>query len=127
MSLKNLFSFLLITIVVVSCKKKIVETDNLFKFQNYVNYNTSGRISILSTIDIGLVKEVDGWIANEEVHDNIFSITPKVEGKLIAKNNRALVFVSNESLKPDETYKVTLNLKELYPNIQEKFNNYSFL
>ena len=126
MSLKNLFSFLLITIVVVSCKKKIVETDNLFKFQNYVNYNTSGRISILSTIDIGLVKEVEGWIANEEVHDNIFSITPIVEGKLIAKNNRALVFVPNELLKPDETYKVTLKLKELYPNIQEKFNDYSF-
>lgn len=126
MSLKNLFTFLLIATVVVSCKEKTVESDNVFKFKNHVNYNTSGRVSILSTIDVGLVKEVEDWIANEEIHDAILSISPKVEGKLIAKNNRNLVFIPNEPLKPDATYKVTIKLDKLYQNIPTEFKDYTF-
>ena len=126
MSLKTLFSFLLIAIVVASCKKKIVESNNLFKFKSHVNYNTSGRVSILSSIDIGLVKEVEGWIANEEIHDGILTTTPKVEGKLIAKNGRALIFIPNEPLKPDTDYTVTLKLGKLYPNIPTEYTDYTF-
>jgi uncharacterized protein YfaS (alpha-2-macroglobulin family) len=126
MSLKTLFSFLLIAILVMSCKKKTVESDNLFQFKSHVNYNTSGRISILNTIDIGLVKEVDGWIADEEIHNAILSIVPNVDGKLIAKNRRSLVFFPKEPLKPDTDYTVTLKLDKLYQNIPQEYKDYTF-
>ncbi|WP_412987228.1 alpha-2-macroglobulin family protein [Pontimicrobium sp. IMCC45349] len=126
MSLKNIFSFLLIATLVVSCKKKTAETDNLFKFKNYVSYATSGRVSILSSIDIGFTKDVEGWIVDEEVHDNLLSISPKVNGKLIAKNSRSLIFVPSEPLKPDTEYVVTVKLNEIYPSIDDAFKAYTF-
>jgi hypothetical protein len=58
MLFRNLFTFLLIATVVVSCKNKTLEPDNMFKFKDYISYNTSGHVSILSSIDVGLVKEV---------------------------------------------------------------------
>lgn len=126
MSLRNLFMFVMVLTLVASCKKTTTETDNLFKFKDYVNYTTSGRVSILNTIDIGLAKEVDGWIDEQEIHDAILSIHPKIEGKLIIKNSRALVFVPNTPLKPNTEYTVTLKLDKLYSNISSEFKNYTF-
>lgn len=126
MSIKKFITFVLVATLVVSCKKKTAETDNLFKFKDFVSYNTSGRVSILKTIDVGLVKPVTNWTANEVIHDDFFSISPKVEGKLIAKHTRAFSFVPSESLQSDTEYVVTIKLKEIYPSIPNEFSSYTF-
>jgi len=126
MSIKKFITFVLVATLVVSCKKKTAETDNLFKFKDFVSYNTSGRMSILKTIDVGLVKPVNSWTANEEIHDDFFSISPKVDGKLIAKHTRAFSFVPSEPLQPDTEYVVTVKLKELHSSIPSEFSTYTF-
>ncbi len=126
MSFKNFLTYVLVAIVIASCKKKSVDTDNLFKFKDYVSYNTSGRVSILSSVDIGLTKEVEGWLANDKIHDNILSISPNIDGKLIAKNSRAFTFIPSEPLKPDTEYVVSLKLKDLHPSIPNEFSTYTF-
>lgn len=123
---KKIVFLLFALAAVLSCKKKPSETDNLFKFKSYINYKTSGRVSALSTIDIGLVKPVEGWIADEEIHDDILSISPNIEGKLIAKNNRTIAFIPNKPLKSDTYYSLTLKLNKLYNNIPSEFKNYTF-
>ncbi|MCF6294694.1 MAG: MG2 domain-containing protein [Flavobacteriaceae bacterium] len=126
MSLKNFLACVLVFTFIASCKKAPVETDNLFKFKDYINYTTSGRVSILSPIDIGLVKDVEGWVANNEILDNLVSISPKVKGALMVKTPRTITFVPNEALKPDTEYTVTIKLNELRPNIPPEFQNYTF-
>ena len=126
MSIKQFITLVLITTLVVSCKKKTADTDNLFKFKDYISYNTSGRISILKTIDVGLVKPIDSWTANEEIHDDFFSISPKVDGRIVAKHTRAFSFIPNEPLKPNTEYVVKLKLKELHPSISNEYGTYTF-
>ena len=82
MKTKYLFSALVIFILIFSCKKEAVKTDNIYKFKEYVSYTTSGVVSVTEKVSVNLAKEVIGWEANQEVSTDILSIKPFVNGKL---------------------------------------------
>tara|TARA_R110000868_G_scaffold411724_2_gene708095 strand:- start:2941 stop:8511 length:5571 start_codon:yes stop_codon:yes gene_type:complete len=126
MSLKNLFAFALIVSLAASCKKKVVETDNLFKFKDYISYTTSGINSVASPIQINLANEVEGWEMNQEITDKIVTIKPHVEGKLKIANKHTLIFTPDENLEPNTEYTVVVKLKDIYKNIPNEFNEYTF-
>jgi len=100
MSLKKLLSLAIVISLVISCKKKVEETDNLFKFRDYIAYTTSGLTSIASPIQINLANEVEAWEMNQDIADKIISISPHVEGKLVAANKHNLIFTPNKLLEP---------------------------
>jgi len=119
-----LIAFTLIT--TISCKKdKTSSTDNIFKFKDYIYYTTSGRVSVAEPIKIALAKDVATWEANQEITDNIFSISPSVNGKLSALNKRTLIFQPDENLKPNTEYTVTIKLKKIF-NVEGDFKKYQF-
>ncbi len=120
--------FVLAFFIAVSCKKENPqhETDNLFKFKEYINYTTSGVVSVTEPVQIGLAKEVEGWDTATEISDKIFSISPSIKGKLKATNVRTLVFTPEENLKPDTEYSVTVNLSKIYPNVPSEYKKYTF-
>ncbi len=128
MKLKNVVVFLLISASIVSCKKKNPQetTDNLFKFKEYIHYSTSGVVSVVENIQIGLASEVEGWELDTEVSDKILSISPSIKGKLIAKNSRTLSFSPEENLQPDTEYTVKVNLSRIYDKVPSEFKNYTF-
>lgn len=126
MSLKKLFVFVLIFTLVISCKKKTTETDNLFKFRDYISYTTSGMTSVASPIQINLANDVEGWESGAQINDNIISIKPHTEGKLTIVNKHSLVFTPDESLDPATEYTVTIKLGDLYKEIPKEFKNYTF-
>jgi len=118
----------LVFFIAVSCKKENIqhETDNLFKFKEYINYTTSGVVSVTEPIQIGLAKEVEGWGTATEISDKIFSISPATKGKITATNVRTLVFTPEENLKPDTEYSITVNLAKIYPNVPSEYKKYTF-
>ncbi len=126
MSLKKLFAFVLILTLVISCKKKVVETDNLFKFRDYISYTTSGITSVASPIQISLANDVEGWEMGMEITDKIVSIKPHVEGKLTASNKHTLLFTPDEYLKPATEYTITVKLGSIYENMPKGFKGYTF-
>ncbi|PIA78847.1 hypothetical protein BFR04_04770 [Gaetbulibacter sp. 4G1] len=126
MSLKKLFAFVLILTLVISCKKKVVETDNLFKFRDYISYTTSGITSVASPIQISLANDVEGWEMGMEITDKIVSIKPHVEGKLTASNKHTLLFIPDEYLKPATEYTITVKLGSIYENMPKGFKGYTF-
>jgi len=126
MTVKSFFTLLFCISIVFSCKKTETETDNLFKFRDYVSYTTSGRVSITKDIQINLSKEVVAWEIGQELPKNIFKIKPHVEGQLVAKNKHTIRFVPDEHMEPDTEYTVTLKLGDIYNNIPENFNAYTF-
>ncbi|HMQ44667.1 MAG TPA: hypothetical protein PKC63_09985, partial [Mariniflexile sp.] len=73
MLFKKIFTVLTIIILVVSCKKKAVETDNLFKFRDYISYTTSGLVSVADPIEISLAKEVAGREMGKELTENLLT------------------------------------------------------
>lgn len=128
MKFQKLVVALILSVVIVSCKKETPQesTNNLFKFKKYINYTTSGAVSVSEPIRIDLAKEVEFWVSNEEISDNYISISPKIEGKLATLNTRSLLFQPSKNLKSNKEYTVTVNLGEIYANIPSEFKTYTF-
>jgi len=77
---KNLLLTISILLLIFSCKKEEVKTDNIFKFKEYISYTTSGVVSVAKNIEVNLAKEVEGWEANKEISSDIISVKPYVSG-----------------------------------------------
>jgi uncharacterized protein YfaS (alpha-2-macroglobulin family) len=126
MKLKNLPVALVIFLFIFSCKKEKTATDNIYKFKEYISYTTSGVVSVRKKLNINLVKDVEGWEANQEISADILSIKPFVSGKIEIFNKHAFIFIPDENLEPDTEYSVTVKLSEIYKSIPEKFEDYTF-
>ncbi|MFC0603622.1 alpha-2-macroglobulin family protein [Winogradskyella pulchriflava] len=126
MNIKKQFHLLLILTFVCSCKKKPVETDNIFKFRDYISYTTSGIVSVLEPIKISLANEVEGWEAEQNIDDAIIKTQPHIQGTLKALNKHTLLFTPDEPLEPATEYAVTVKLGELYKSIPNEFEDYTF-
>ena len=123
MKLQKLLLSILFCVVFIACKDQNPqsETNNIFKFKNYINYTTSGLVSVTEPIKIELAKEVEGWISNQEVSEKFFSISPSINGKLSAVNSRSLLFQPSKNLEPNKEYTVTVYLGKIYANIPSEF------
>ena len=126
MKTRHLFSAFVIFLLIFSCKKEEIKTDNIFKFKEYVSYTTSGVVSVTEKVSINLAKEVEGWEANQEISSDIISIKPFVNGKVKTVNKHAFVFIPDENLDANTEYTVTLKLNEIYKEISQDFKNYTF-
>jgi len=107
-------------------KNEISQTDNLFKFKDYITNHTYGNQSIASPIRINLAKPLEQFEITQEIPSEYIKISPKTEGTLIVENNTTLIFQPKEYLKPDTEYTVTVQLQKLYENIEKEFKNYTF-
>ncbi len=118
-------TLLLLLLVVVSCKDKPSETDNLFKFKDYISYHTEGLQSITSPIHVTVANSLTQFELDQEIPNDYFKISPNVEGTLSIRNQRLLEFRPTNYLEPNTTYEVTVLLDKIYddlPDGMEKFN-----
>ncbi len=65
-----------IFLLIFSCKKEEIKTDNIYKFKEYISYTSSGVVSVTEKININLSKEVEGWEANQEITEDILFVQP---------------------------------------------------
>ncbi|WP_242203122.1 Ig-like domain-containing alpha-2-macroglobulin family protein [Aestuariivivens insulae] len=126
MPIQKLFLVVCIAFLAISCKKKDTETDNLFKFRDYISYTTSGMVSVASPIQISLTNEVQGWTTGDTLTDKLVTIKPSTEGTLTVTNTHTLVFTPNEHLEPNTEYTVKVKLNAIYKNIPKGYENYTF-
>ncbi len=129
MKISNHFFILALVFLIFSCKdkKEHSETDNLFKFKDYISYNTYGNTSITTNIKVGLARPLEQFEMTQELKaDDYLKISPKTDGKLAIENGNTLIFVPSENLKPDTEYVVTVKLNKLYDDISKEFKTYTF-
>lgn len=117
---------LLVSFSACDIKKKTSETDNLFKFKEYISYNTNGNVSIADPIRVDLSKTLEQFDITQEIPSEYLKISPKTEGKLSIENGRTLIFRPSTNLKPDTEYSITVKLGKLYEDIGQEFKNYTF-
>ena len=122
------FLSVLALLLLASCEQKptLSETDNLFKFREYISHHTYGNQSIGSSIEVLLAKPLDQFELTQEIDANYLDISPKTKGKLIVENHRNLVFQPEGFLKPDTEYFVTVKLGKLYTNVPREFKEFTF-
>ncbi|WP_108246894.1 alpha-2-macroglobulin family protein [Muricauda brasiliensis] len=114
-------------ILAASCKKKSSsETDNLFKFKDYISYHTNGNQSISTPISIALAQQLDQFELTQELPKEYVEISPKIDGKLIIENGREITFQPTEYLQPNTEYTVSLKLNKLFEDIKSEFKTYTF-
>ena len=115
-------------ILIFSCKKKdsSSETDNLFKFKDYISYHTNGTQSISTPITIALAQQLEQYELAQELPKEYLEISPKVDGKLMIENGRELLFQPSEYLKPNTEYTINLKLNKLFQDIDNEFKTYTF-
>ena len=126
MQINKYFAYVFILALAFSCKKAPVETDNIFKYRNYISYTTQGRISVSESIRINLAEEVEGWEAEQTIEEKIVKTHPYIQGTLKALNKHSLLFTPDENLEPNTEYTVTVNLGEIYKNVPKEFEYYTF-
>ena len=126
-SLKFLTVVLLLFVFSCKDKDKHSETDNLFKFKEYISYNTYGNKSITTDIRVELAKPLQQFELTQEISAKEYlNISPKTEGKLLIENGKTLIFQPSEYLKPDTEYTVTVKLDKFYEDISKEFKTYTF-
>lgn len=126
MKTKHFLSILIVFLVLFSCKKEINQPNNIYKFKEYINYTTSGIISVAENIVVNLAKDVEGWEPNQEISAEMLAIKPFVNGKVKIVNSHSFLFIPDEKLAPNTEYSVTVKLGNLYRNISQEFNTYTF-
>ncbi|MDG5490902.1 alpha-2-macroglobulin [Psychroserpens sp. SPM9] len=129
MTLKHLFALIICLAFAVSCKKKdsiTQETDNLFKFRDYISYTSSGLQSVTEPITINLSNDVEGWGIDTVIDDAIIKISPHVDGTLKASNKHTLLFIPDEHLDPATEYTVAVKLDKIYKDMPKDYEDYVF-
>jgi alpha-2-macroglobulin len=115
MRMKNLFAsiFIVISVLFISCsdKSKIDSDPDLFK--DYILSYSHGIISTQADIRVVLTFENNDWQPNQELNSDLFTIYPKVSGKVFAVNSNTVTFIPNEQLQQDTEYQVSFHLNEL--------------
>ncbi|QIE60007.1 hypothetical protein G5B37_10660 [Rasiella rasia] len=107
-------------------KTETSQTDNLFKFKDYISQHTYGNRSIAEPIRIELAQPLDQFELSQEIPSEYLKISPKTEGTLFIDNGTTLVFQPEDYLKPDTKYTITVQLQKLYEDIDKEFKNYTF-
>ena len=125
MNINKVFALFTLLCISVSCEEK-VDTNNVFKFRDYISHTSSGRISIADPIKISLADEVENWEMGQDLDTDLVKIKPYVEGKLQAVNKTTLLFTPDENLNPATEYTVTVDIGSIYKKISKDYKSYTF-
>jgi uncharacterized protein YfaS (alpha-2-macroglobulin family) len=89
-------------------------------FKEYIVSFTGGIVSSESDIRVVLAFDKKEWKANQVLDNDLFDISPSVDGKVVALSPNTIAFIPEKKLKPGTEYQVTLNLDKLITLPKEK-------
>ena len=114
MKAKRWLQLIVVLVVMVSCTKKAEEFNSKFElFKKYILNFSSGLVSAKSDIRVVLAFENQNWKTNQELDDDLFTISPSVDGKVVALSNNTIAFIPEKKLKQNTEYQITFHLSEL--------------
>lgn len=117
---------MLLLIVSFSCGKKSENFNSDFNlYKDYILNFSSGLVSTNTDVRIVLAFDKKEWSANQELDDDLFSISPKIAGKVVALSSNTVAFIPNEKLKQDTEYQITFHLSEI-KDVPKKLSKFNF-
>jgi len=126
MKTTRFLQLIFVLIVALSCSKSAKDFNSDFsQFKAYILNFSSGLVSANSDIRVVLAFDKKEWTANEELDENLFTISPSVDGKVVALSNNTIAFIPEKKLDQNKEYQVTLHLSEL-TNVPSKLKDFNF-
>ena len=131
MNIQKLFLPLLIIFLVISCKKTQKDDteeqiNNLHKYREYVTDVSPGIISAHSDVRVVLMQPVEGWTNDMELSSNLFKVSPRVKGKVVALDNQTISFIPEEAFEQNTEYTFTLELDDILADLPSEFKEFVF-
>ncbi|WP_431167265.1 alpha-2-macroglobulin family protein [Tenacibaculum halocynthiae] len=121
--MKRVYQIIILLVFVLgvqSCKKNESKASNVHDYSEYVSVFPENLISTTSSLEFLLKNKAN--VA--DVKNDVFTITPKVKGAVVLKDN-LLTFVPSEKLKSNQEYNVTLHLSKLYDGIDSNLKDFT--
>ena len=119
----NLF---LIVFLALSCSKDSKDFNSDFSlYKEYILNFSSGLVSASNDIRVVLAFDKKEWTPNQELDSDYFTISPNVDGKVVALSNNTIAFVPKKPLENDKEYQVTFHLSEV-KDVPKELKNFNF-
>jgi uncharacterized protein YfaS (alpha-2-macroglobulin family) len=96
-----------------ACGKKSDFNSDFSLFKEYITSFTGGIVSAQSDIRIVLAFDKKEWKVNQVLDNDLFDISPSVDGKVVALSNNTIAFIPEKKLKAGTEYQITLHLDKL--------------
>ncbi|HMI05943.1 MAG TPA: MG2 domain-containing protein [Flavobacterium sp.] len=127
MKTKGLVYVFLAFFVFQACSKKsAAEFNSDFSlFKEYITSFTGGIVPARSDIRVMLAFDKKEWKVNQILDNNLFDISPSVDGKVVALSGNMIAFIPGKKLKQDTEYQITLHLSKL-TKTPEKLSEFHF-
>ncbi|MFY8112300.1 MAG: hypothetical protein ACOVKP_09860, partial [Flavobacterium sp.] len=131
MKVKGLICVFCVFFLFQACGRKSAADFNsdFSLFKEYIVSFTGGIVSAQSDIRVVLAFEENNWKVNQVLDQDLFDISPSVDGKVIALSNNTIAFIPEKKLESGTEYQVTLHLDKLHPKVAEKnkeLSNFNF-
>lgn len=129
MKAKGLVYVFFIYFVFQACSKKSSDFNSDFSlFKEYIVSFTGGIVSAQSDIRVVLAFD-SNWKVNQVLDNDLFDISPSVNGKVVALSSNTIAFIPEKKLESGTEYQVTLHLDKLNSKVAEKdktLSNFNF-
>ena len=126
MKVKEGIIALLAVMCAVGCSQSAADFNSDFSlFKKYLTSFTSGVVPSRSDIRVVLAFSKKQWKPNEVLDDDLFRISPSVDGKVIALSGNTVAFVPDKKLDQNTRYQVTFRLSEVV-EVPESLRDFNF-
>jgi hypothetical protein len=124
----KVFYLLIALVLSQSCSKKsAADFDSDFAlFKEYITGFSSGYVSVHSDIRVQLAFNKSDWKPNQELDEDLFEISPKVDGKVVALSSNTIAFIPKEKLEQNTLYQITLKMSKLTNKVPKELANFNF-
>jgi len=127
MKTKGLIFVFLAFLTFQACNKKsAAEFNSDFSlFKAYITSFTARIVPAKSDIRVVLAFRKKEWKTNQALDNGLFSISPSVDGKVIALSDNTVAFIPEKKLDQNTEYQVTFHLSEII-KVPEKLKDFNF-
>ena len=127
MKTKGLVYVFIVLFIIQACNKKSSDFISDFSlFKEYVTSFTGGTVSAKSDIKVVFAFEKKEWKANQVLDNDLFDISPSIDGKVIALSGNTIAFIPEKKLKSNTEYQVKLNLSKII-TVKKVLSEFKFI
>ena len=128
MKTSKIFGLLFALFLVQSCSKKSAsDFDSDYSlYKDYITSFSSGYVSVHSDFRVQLAFNKSDWKPNQELDDDLFTISPSVSGKVVALSNNTIAFIPKDKLEQNTLYQITLHLSEITNKVPKELSDFNF-
>ncbi|HOZ74748.1 MAG TPA: MG2 domain-containing protein [Flavobacterium sp.] len=127
MKTKALVCVFFVLMLFQACTKKSASefSSDFSLFKAYINSVTSGIVPAKSDIRVVLAFDKKEWKVNQVLDNNLFDISPSVDGKVVAISANTVAFIPDKKLDANTQYQVTFHLSKVVV-LPEKLSQFHF-